>query len=111
MKPKVGEVYIIDLGFEGKVRPVVIVSREDPDAPRALSVVVPLTSQSRPSRYEVKMPRVPWLKLQSYADVQAIGSVAWHELKERRGKFDPQIMEQIDSLRWIFELNGLQAKK
>ena len=29
MTPKVGEVYILDLGFEGKVRPVVIVSRED----------------------------------------------------------------------------------
>ena len=35
-----GDVFILDLGFEGKVRPVVVVSREDADAPRALSVVV-----------------------------------------------------------------------
>ena len=59
MTPKAGEVYIVDLGFDGKVRPVVVVSREDSEAPRALSVVVPLTSQFRGSRYEVKMPRVP----------------------------------------------------
>jgi hypothetical protein len=38
MNPKVGDVYVIDLGFEGKVRPVVVISREDSDAPRALSV-------------------------------------------------------------------------
>ena len=39
MTPKTGDVFIVDLGFDGKVRPVVVVSREDPDAPRALSVV------------------------------------------------------------------------
>ena len=63
MTPKVGDVFIVDLGFDGKVRPVVVVSREDDDAPRALSIVVPLTSQFRGSRYEIQMPRVPWLKL------------------------------------------------
>ncbi len=30
MIPKVGEVYMLDLGFQGKMRPVVIMSREDP---------------------------------------------------------------------------------
>ena len=29
MIPKVGEVYMLDLGYEGKVRPIVIMSRED----------------------------------------------------------------------------------
>jgi mRNA interferase MazF len=105
MTPKIGEVFIVDLGFEGKVRPVVVMSREDPNAPRALSVVVPLTSQSRGSRYEVKMPRVPWLNLQSYANVQAIGSVEHHELKNRRGRFEESIVEQIRaSLRWALNL-------
>lgn len=105
MNPKVGEVYVVDLGFEGKVRPVVVVSREDLEAPRALSVVVPLTSQLRPSRYQVKMPRVPWLKLQSYTDAQAMSSVEWHELTDRRGKFDPSVVKQIrDSIRWALEL-------
>jgi mRNA interferase MazF len=105
MTPKIGDVFIVDLGFEGKVRPVVVMSREDPDAPRALSIVVPLTSQSRDSRYEVKMPRVPWLNLQSYANVQAIGSVDHHELKNRRGRFEISVVEQIrESIRWALEL-------
>jgi mRNA interferase MazF len=105
MTPKVGEVYLVDLGFAGKVRPVVVVSREDSSAPRALSVVVPLTSQFRGSRYEVKMPRVPWLNLQSFANVQAIGSAEHHELTVRRGKFEPVVVKQIrDAIRWALEL-------
>ena len=105
MTPKVGEVFILDLGFEGKVRPVVIVSREDADSPRALSVVVPLTSQYRGSRYEVKMPRVPWLKLQSFANIQAIGSVEHHELTDRRGRFEASVVKEIrEAIRWALEL-------
>lgn len=38
MTPKPGEVYKADLGLAGKVRPVLVVSREDADAPRALTV-------------------------------------------------------------------------
>jgi mRNA interferase MazF len=105
MTPKPGEVYIVDLGMAGKVRPVVIVSREDANCPRALCVVVPLTSQSRGSRYEVEMPRVPWLKLQSFANVQAIGSVAHHELIERRGSFEPAVLAQIrHAIAWALEM-------
>jgi mRNA interferase MazF len=105
MTPRTGEVFIVDLGFEGKVRPVVVVSREDPEAPRALSVVVPLTSQFRGSRYEVKMPHVPWLNLQSFANVQAIGSVAHHELINRRGKFEAVVVKQIrEAVRWALEI-------
>ena len=105
MIPKVGEVYVVDLGFEGKVRPVVVISREHVNAPRALSVVVPLTSQNRGSRYELTMPQVPWLKTQSFANVQAIGSVEHHELTDRRGRFEAAVVKQIrDSIRWALEL-------
>jgi mRNA interferase MazF len=58
-------------------------------------IVVPLTSQFRGSRYEIKMPRVPWLNLQSFANVQAIGSVENHELTNRRGKFEAAVIKQI----------------
>ena len=50
MAPKPGEVCVVDLGMAGKVRPVVIVTREDANAPRAFSVPVPLTRQSRASQ-------------------------------------------------------------
>ena len=105
MTPKVGEVYLLDLGYQGKVRPVVIMSRDDSDAPRALALFVPLTKESRPSRYEVIMPRVPWLKHQSYANVQAIGAAEFHELTDRRGRFEPPVIAQIkDAIRYAFDL-------
>ncbi|MDB6058748.1 MAG: growth inhibitor [Verrucomicrobiales bacterium] len=105
MTPKTGEVFMIDLGFEGKVRPVVVISREDPNAPRALAIVVPLTSQFRGSKYEVRMPRVPWLKLQSFANAQGIGTVGHHELTDKRGRFEPAIVAEIRSaVRWALEL-------
>jgi len=103
--PKVGEVFLLDLGFEGKMRPIVIVSREDPDAPRALSVFVPLTKESRGGRYEIAMPRVPWLKHQSYANVLGMGAAEWHELTVRRGRFNADTVAKIKSaIRWMLEL-------
>jgi mRNA interferase MazF len=105
MIPKPGEVYLVDLGMAGKVRPVVIVSREDANAPRALSVTVPLTSQNRGTHYEVLMPRVPWLKQQSFANVQAIAAYEHHELLERRGRFEQPALEKIkQAIRWALEL-------
>ena len=52
-----GEVWLAELGLVAKTRPVVIVSRHDPDAPRALVIYVPLTTQSRQSAYEVPIPK------------------------------------------------------
>jgi mRNA interferase MazF len=105
MTPKVGEVYLLDLGVKGKVRPVVVMSREDPDAPRALALCVPLTTENRGSRYEVPMPRVPWLRLQGVANVQAIVAAGYHELAERRGRFEPSVVANIkEAIRWAFDL-------
>jgi mRNA interferase MazF len=105
MTPKPGEVYLVDLGMTGKVRPVVILAREDPNAPRALSVTVPLTTQNRGSQYEVPMPRVSWLKHQSFANVQALAAYEHHEFIERRGRFDSHAMANIKSaVRWALDL-------
>jgi mRNA interferase MazF len=49
MNPQLGEVWLADLGIAAKTRPVVIVSRDDPEPPRALVLYVPLTTQNRQS--------------------------------------------------------------
>jgi lysophospholipase L1-like esterase len=61
MTPKVGEVSMLDLGYEGKARPIVIMSREDSLAPRALSVFVPPTDLKRfaKSMFSVILRRKP----------------------------------------------------
>ncbi len=105
-QPKIGEVYIVDLGLQAKVRPVVILSREDPQAPRALAIAVPLSLENKGSRYEVPMPRVPWLRNQGIANVQAVGSVGWHELTHFRGRFERPVVQQIqNALLWALDLD------
>lgn len=105
MIPRVGDVFMIDLGYGGKVRPAVVISRDDSNPPWALSVLVPLTKQSRGSKYEVALPRVPWLRLQSYANVLGTASVEHHELVDKRGRFDASVVKQIkDAIRWTFDV-------
>jgi mRNA interferase MazF len=71
-----------DLGFAAKFRPVVIVSRHDPDPPRALAIYVPITSQNRASRYEVKPPKLRFLhQKDSVANVQGIAALPTVEIK------------------------------
>ena len=56
MRLRPGEIWLADLGLAAKTRPVVIVSRLDPDPPRALVIYIPLTTQNRKSLYEVELP-------------------------------------------------------
>ena len=75
MKIKPGEVWLADLGMAAKTRPIVIVSREDEDSPRALVIQVPLTSQNRGSRYEVDLGKLRFLSQPSTANVQGMASI------------------------------------
>jgi mRNA interferase MazF len=72
MNPQPGEIWLADLGLAAKTRPVIIVSRQDPDAPRSLVLYVPLTTQRRDSPYEVTLPRLPFLDRESVANVQGV---------------------------------------
>ena len=57
MNAKPGEIWLTDLGLAAKTRPVLIISRHDPEAPLALPIYAPLTTQHRGSRYEVYAAR------------------------------------------------------
>jgi mRNA interferase MazF len=85
MSPRPGEVWLADLGLAAKTRPVVIVSRHDPDAPRALTIYVPLTTQNRGSRYEVALPKLTFLAELSVANVQGIASLPVTRLERKLG--------------------------
>ncbi|HEV7403415.1 MAG TPA: type II toxin-antitoxin system PemK/MazF family toxin [Chthoniobacteraceae bacterium] len=105
MTPAPGEVYLADLGIGGKVRPVLVVSRMDADAPRALALCVPLTTQNRGSAYEVELPRVRFLSERSFANVQGLASFRHDELSGRLGRFELPAVEQVRvALRYILEL-------
>jgi mRNA interferase MazF len=81
MTTKPGEVYRVDLGAGGKVRMMLVVSREDSDPPRALSLCVPITSAYRESEYEVELPSRPFFRVKSYANVQGLQAIQHHEIQ------------------------------
>lgn len=95
MNPKPGEVWLADLGLAAKTRPIVILSRHDPAAPRALAIYVPLTTQNRGSNYEVALPKLPFLHESSVANTQGIGSISLHRLERKIGQLPAQVLAQL----------------
>ena len=77
---KPGEVYRVDLGLGVKARMMLVVSRYDEVAPRALSLCVPITSSYRESEYEVELAAAHFLRTKSYANVQGLQAIQDHEL-------------------------------
>jgi mRNA interferase MazF len=105
MNPAPGEVFLIDLGMIAKERPMVVVSRYDPDAPRALCLCVPFTSKNRGSRYEVEMGKRGFLREQSWANVQGTVAVGNEKLIRRLGSLTAvQYSAVKTALRFIFDL-------
>jgi mRNA interferase MazF len=85
MAVKQGEVWLADLGLAAKTRPVVILSKHDPQAPRALVTYVPLTTQNRGSSYEIELGNLRFLRELSVANVQGIGSIPATRLQRKIG--------------------------
>ena len=107
IQPRPGEVYWVDLGMAGKVRPLMIVSRQDGNATRALAVCVPLTTEIRGGNYEVGIPRVRWLPGADagVANVQGITAVEHYRLERRSGQFESTVVEQVRrAIAWMLEI-------
>ena len=102
---KPGEVYRVNLGLGSKTRLMLVVSRQDETAPRALTLCVPITSSFRSSPYEVALPAMPFLRLKSFANVQGLQAIQDHELDGPVGSFWGQPFEDVKSaLRFAMEL-------
>ena len=95
MNPYPGEIWLADLGLVAKVRPVLVVSRYDPDPPRAMITYVPLTTQYRQSSYEIKLPKLRFLNQESYANVQGLGSIPKVRLERRLGKLPDNVIIEV----------------
>lgn len=105
MNPIPGELYLIDLGMVGKVRPAVVLSRQDRDAPRALAICAPLTTENRGSDYEVALGKLKFLDRESWVNVQGLTSLGHEKLIRRLGRLPGPQMEQIKAaLRFALDL-------
>jgi mRNA-degrading endonuclease toxin of MazEF toxin-antitoxin module len=85
------------MGMKGKFRPLLVVSREDPDAERALSVCVPCTTTIRGGHYEVPLPRVKWLPGadDGVANVLGIESIEHHRFERRAGRYELSVLAAV----------------
>jgi mRNA interferase MazF len=87
--PNRGEVWLVDLGYAAKVRPCLVLSIAAGDEDRALATLVPHTTSTRASRFEVAI-KVPFL---------------------REGAFDAQNLVTIPHAKLIRKLGILQSEQ
>lgn len=105
MKAQPGDIWLADLGLAAKVRPVLVISRHDPDAPRALIIYVPLTTQHRGSRYEIPIGQLSFLDTASVVNVQGIGSLIAPRLERKLGQLPADLMAKVkEAMRFALEL-------
>ena len=100
-----GDVYLVDLGMVAKVRPMVVVSRNDPDAPRSLCLCVLFTTMNRGSKYEVAIGASSFLRESSWANVQGTMAVGDEKLLRRLGRLTAaQYSDLKVALRYALDL-------
>jgi len=104
-EPAPCEVWLADLGIQGKTRPVLVLAYPEPDDARALVIVAPLTSQIRGMSGEVDLGKPRWLPKQSAVNVQGLASFDRHRLMRKLGRLDKAAMENVKlALRELLDL-------
>ena len=89
-----GELWRVDLGYLGKVRPVLVVSVPFLDNERTLCIVVPHTNSLRGTRFEIPM-RHPVLPAGAF-DVQQTAAVQAIKFIQCLGTLNPDQMGLIE---------------
>ena len=101
--PQRGEVWFVDLGRVGKPRYALVLAAQT-DARLAVASVVLITKQFEATPYEVTLPRVAWLREQSYINVQSIQPVKFTEfVRKAPGKLDGRVISEVEAAlkRWL----------
>jgi mRNA interferase MazF len=96
-----GEVWLVDLGYVAKTRPAVVISVLPLATERALVVVVPHTTSTRGTRFEIAS-NVKFLKAGAF-DAQNLITASEAKLLRRLGKLSPEKFDEVVSavLRWL----------
>lgn len=92
--PARGEVWIVDLGLVAKVRPALVLSVPLDDDDRALVTIVPHTTSTRASRFEVPS-QVPFLKKGAF-DAQNLVTIPLAKLERSIGRLPPDQLGRVE---------------
>ena len=100
-QPERGEVWWVDLGIAGKVRPAVVVSVSVSDTDYALLATVPHTTSDHPSQHHVRL-RVAGLKDGAF-NVQALAPVPLSKFMRRIAVLSREQLQVLDLAvkRWL----------
>ena len=93
--PERGEVWLTDLGYAAKVRPVLVVSVRIADQDYALVQVVPHTTQPRGARFEVSLS-VRFLEAGVF-NIQGMVAVPSARFLRRLGTLPPEQMAEVEA--------------
>ena len=98
--PERGEVWQVDFGVTQKVRPALVISIPYADADRALIGVIPHTTATRSSQFEVPVP-TPFLAEGAFL-VQGIQALPPKFFLRRLGILSPEQIKRVEEvlLRW-----------
>ena len=94
--PDRGGVWLVDLGYVAKVRPCLVVSIPTLNQDRALTTLVPHTTSSRGSRFEVDV-KVRFLKPGAF-DVQNIITIPQAKLLRKLGELNSEQLAQVEDV-------------
>ena len=101
--PNRGEVWLVDLGYAAKVRPCLVLSVPAADEDRALVTLVPHTTSTRASRFEVAV-KVPFLREGAF-DAQNLVTIPHAKLIRKLGMLQRvQLSSVEDKVRFWLEL-------
>jgi mRNA interferase MazF len=111
--PDRGEVWLVDLGYVAKVRPCLVISIPALNEDRALATLVPHTTSSRGSRFEVQV-QARFLR-EGVFDVQNIITIPHAKLLRKLGDLTSEQMVEVEDalLFWLGfeESNAEESEK
>ena len=94
--PKRGEVWQVDFGITQKVRPALVISIPYGDVDRALIGVIPHTTATRNSQFEVTLP-LPFLSEGAFL-VQGVQALPPKYFLRRLGILTPEQLRRVETV-------------
>ncbi len=93
--PSRGEVWLVDLGLAAKVRPCLVLNIPVTEIDRALTTLVPHTTSSRSSRFEV-LTKTKFLRPGAF-DAQNLVTVPRPKLLRRLGRLSADEIQSVEN--------------
>jgi mRNA interferase MazF len=90
-----GEVWLVDLGMAAKVRPCLVISASVTEADRALVTLVPHTTSTRGSRFEVSV-NARFLRPGAF-DAQNLVTIPIVKLLRRLGRLSADELQSVET--------------